>query len=146
MGPKQFSSLSKKYFGEILEPLGFETYELVNPLYHRTNDNKISQVIIPQLGSRGVWFDILIFVASPEIHQDFFKEFPNYVHDTSGGNCYLHPDTGVGFDQMMYRCRTKEGFIRNFLNQAKPALEQHALPYFDRIKSLNELVGISSIV
>lgn len=141
MGPKQFSSLVKMYFGKCLEPIGFDFFDLYNPLFHRSYDN-ISHVIMPQLGSRGVWFDILVFVASPQIHHRFFTDFPNYVHDTSGGRCYLHPDTGVGFDQMTYRCRTQEGFIRNFRNLAQPALERHALPYLEQFRSVEDLQGL----
>jgi len=143
MGPKEFGDLSQKYFGSWLTTKGFEIDAIgQRPVYYRYSESEICQLIIPQLGGRGVWFDVLMFVGHKKLLPDFFLDFPNKVYDVTGGRCYLHPETGVGFDQYQYRCRTEEGFVRNFDQHAKPALEKFGIPYLDSLNKIDDLIKI----
>ena len=141
MSPKTFSRLSRQYFGTFLAPYGFLTTRENSPLYYRINEHNIYHIISPRLGSRGVWFDIMVYGHSPQLRDTFNDDFPENLTVPSGGLSYLHPKTGVGIDQKLYRSRTEEGFVRNFKNEAKPALEHFGLPYLDKLKTLDDVIA-----
>jgi len=141
MGPKKFAQMSRKFMGTLLSSHGFETIGEVSPIYYRVNENDIYHFISPRLGSRGVWFDIMVFGHSPILQDNFHEEFPDNLGVTADSLGYLHPVTGVGMDQQMYRCRTEEGFVRNFNQQAKPALEKFALPYLDKLQTIDDVIA-----
>ncbi len=141
MSPKTFSRLSREYFGTFLAPYGFLITDERSPLYYRINDNEIYHIVLPQLGSRGVWFDVNVFGHSPRLRENFYEEFPDSVTIPSDSFSYLHPKTGVGIDQKLYPSRTEEGFVRNFKNEAKPALEHFGLPYLDKLKTLDDVIA-----
>jgi len=141
MGPKKFTHMSRKYFGELLLKYGFSATDGDSPVFYRINQNDIYHIIFPMLGSRGVWFDLSVLGHSPILKDTSFENFPESVQDVTGGFSYLHPITGVGPDQKCYRCRTEEGFIRNFNQEAKPALEKFGLPYLDKLQTIDDVIA-----
>ena len=141
---EKFSRISRKYFGELLHDYGFDTERDKSPIFYRKNAEDIYHIVSPKLGSRGVWYDINVFAHSPRISSDFYELFPKCVDIPSDLFSFLNPTTGVGFDQYMYRCRTEEGFIRNFEQLAKPAMIDFAIPYLDSIKTIESLVATIS--
>lgn len=141
MSPKKFSLMSRKYIGTFLSLYKFEAIGEKSPLYYRVNENDIYHIVSPRLGSRGVWFDVMVYGHSPKLRDTFEQDFPEKLTVPSDSLSYLHPITGVGIDQEMYRCRTDEGFIRNFNQQAKPAIEKFGLPYLDKLKTLDDVIA-----
>lgn len=141
MGPKKFTQMSRKYFGNYLKPYGFSTIRDSSPLYYRINENDVYHIISPRLGSRGVWFDIMVYSHSPLLEDTFHQDFPDKLGVPSDSLSYLDPITGVGFDQKCYRCRTEEGFVRNFNQQAKPAIEEFGLPYLDKLQTIDDVIA-----
>ena len=141
MGPKKFTHMSRKHFGNFLKLHSFSTIRDSSPLYYRINDNDIYHIISPRLGSRGVWFDIMVYSHSPLLEDTFLQDFPESLGVPSDSFSYLHPETGVGPDQKCYRCRTEEGFVRNFNQEAKPALQEFGLPYLDKIQTIDDVVA-----
>ena len=141
MSPSKFRIISRKYFGSYLSEFGFSSEKSNIPIYFRKNKNDVYHFIAPQLNSNGTWFDIDVFTHSPLIEDWFFDRFPDNLDIPSGSFKFLHPKTGVGFDQKLYRCRTEEGFIRNFTQQSKPALEKFGIPYLDKIQTIDDVIA-----
>jgi len=141
MGPKKFTQMSRKYFGELLAKYNFTSTDGNSPIFYRINENDVYHIVVPDLGSRGVWFDMKVFSHSPELLDSFHQDFPDRLGVPSDSFSYLHPITGVGPDQKCYRCRTEEGFVRNFNQEAKPALEEFGLPYLDKIQTIDGVVA-----
>ena len=140
MKEKQFDLLAKEHFGLILEPIGFSVERSRYSTFHRQASDDIYHVIMPDLSSDGTWFDIRVFATSPLIEPQFDKLFPDDVGIPSDSFSLLHPKFGVGARQQKFRCKTEEGFVRNFNKEVVPALESKALPYLDGINSLNDLM------
>ena len=135
----EFDKLAREYFGEVLKPYGFSAeksqyctfYRQVGELYH---------VVMPDLNSDGTSFIIRVFVTSSLIEPNFDERFPDNVGIPSDVCSALHPRRGVSFRAHNYRCKSEEGFIRNFNTDAKPALLEKALPYLDEITSVQDML------
>lgn len=140
MKEKQFDLLAKENFSRILKPHGFSADLSKYSTFYREASGNIYHVIMPDLSTDGSWFDIRVFATSSVIEPDFSKSFPDEVGIPSDSFSLLHPRFGVGARQQKYRCKTEEGFIRNFNKDVIPALEDKAIPYFGDINSLKDLV------
>lgn len=139
MKEKQFDLLVKENFGRILKPHGFSSDLSKYSTFYREVSDNIYHVIMPDLSADGSWFDIRVFATSSVIEPDFSGRFPDEIGVPSDSFSLLHPRFGVGARQQKYRCKTEEGFVRNFNKDVMPALEDKAIPYLDEINSLKDL-------
>ncbi len=137
----EFKKLSKEYIGDYLQEFGFSCEGSKHALYNRKYSDDVYHFIWPQLNSHGTWFDVMVFAHSPKILEGFYDKFQDNLEVTSDVFSFLHPITGVGRDQKIYRCNYKEGFIRNFNQVAKPAIEKFALPYLDGIVTVEDVLN-----
>lgn len=96
---------------------------------------------MPDKSQRHPRYDIKVFPHSPELDPDFDKKFPDLLGVTTDILGYLHSKTGVGADQEWYWCRTDEGFVRNFEEKVKPALVNYAIPFREKISSIQDMQG-----
>lgn len=140
MKEQQFDALAKEYFGAVLKPKGFSSDQSKRSTFYRQAPGDIYHVILPDLSSDGSWFDIRVFATSPLIEPQFDEVFPDELGIPSDSFSLLHPKFGVGLRQQKFRCKTEDGFVRNFHKDAVPALEEKALPYLDSINSLQDLI------
>lgn len=140
MKEKQFDLLAKENFGRILKPHGFSADLSKYSTFYREVSDNIYHVIMPDLSTDGSWFDIRVFATSSLIEPGFSEGFPDEVGIPSDSFSLLHPRFGVGARQQKYRCKTEEGFIRNFSKDVISALEDKAIPYLDEINSLKDLM------
>lgn len=140
MTPKKFDALARRYFGELLAPKGFSCSGSEAATFYRHVSPDIVHFVLVDLGSSGSWYDVKVFASSPKIEPEFEKKFPDDVGVPSGSLCYLHPVSGVGPDQKRYPCKTEEDFARAFRAEVAPALEAKALPYLDKISSIQTLL------
>ncbi len=140
MTPKKFDALAKRYFGELLEPKGFSCSGSEASTFYRHVPPDIVHFILVDLGSGGSWYDVKVFASSPKIEPEFENKFPDSVGVPSGSLCYLHTSSGVGPDQKRYSCKTEEDFVRVFSSEVAPAIDAKAIPYLDRISSIQSLL------
>ncbi len=142
MKQAEFISAARKHFGEFLSPLGFSYEKSRHSTFHRRASDDVFHFIIPSLSRDGTWFDVKVFAQSPLIQPQFSDLFPDDLGIPSQLASNLHPDRGVGVHHKAYRCNKIDGFIRNFDNEVVPALKIHALPYLDKLKTLQDLLPI----
>ncbi len=137
MKRKNFNKLAKEYFGEILEPFGFTSSLSKQCTFYRELPNGLFHIIAPNLGARGVDCNVMVYVTSTEISENFEMKFPDEIGSPSN-RCYLNTDYGISSGGESFRCNKEEGFIRNFLKKIEPALKTHAIPFLDSIKYLDD--------
>jgi hypothetical protein len=124
----------------VLEPYGFSADLSKYSTFYREVSGGIFHVIKPDLSNDGSWFDIRVFATTPLIEPDFNARFPDEVGIPSDSFSLLHSRFGIGARQQKFRCKTEEGFTRNFNKEVAPALVEKAIPYLDNISSINDLV------
>ncbi len=139
LSSKLFHRYARKAFGEVLEPFGFLCQGTKYSTFWRKINKDIYHFILPDLSLRNFLYDLHVFPHSPVLDEEFRRKFPDDLGFTTDSFSYLHSKTGVGPDQQGYRCRTKEGFLRNFNNLVKPALLNYAVPYLDQIKTIEDM-------
>ncbi len=140
MTPKQFDREARDAFSGVLSSEGFESSASKHCTFYRQVTDDLWHLIVPDIGSRGVWYDVKVFATSSRIEPLFSERFPDELGVPADVCCYLDPTHGVGPRQYQYRCRTVEGFQRGFASLVRPALAEHALPYLEGITGLEALV------
>ena len=142
MTPAKFDKLATSLFGEVLEPKGFSSEKSRHCTFYRQVSDEIYHIVLPDKGRDGSWYDVKVFPASPAIDPMFEKEFPDYLGFPSAPHAYLHSITGVGPDQEQFHCRTDDGMKRNFDKKVQPALVDKAVPFLDRIRTLQDMIPV----
>jgi hypothetical protein len=139
MNNTDFDRAIEVELGSHLRDLGFSSEGSQYCTFHRKFSEEIYHFVIPDISTDGTWFDVRVFGHSPRIDPLFYERFPDSLGIPSGSVSFLHDLTGVGPDQKRYRCRTKDGLIRNVRTEVLPAIHTHAIPYLNKITSLREL-------
>lgn len=142
LSAKQFLRIAKKAFGEALEPYGFTSQESKNCTFYKKINEEIHHLIRPVCSSRLPQYNIWVFPHSPKIETNFVALFPDKLSPPTDCWCNLHSTEGIGPSQDCFWCRTEEGFLRNFSEKVQPNLVKHALPYLERIKTVQDLVPL----
>lgn len=141
MREKEFIEIAKKYFGDILEEFGFSCEQSEGCTFYKTIEN-VCLVIKPVLNRDGTFFRIYIYATSPLIDPRFEENFPDFLGIPMDVCSYLHPRRGVSFREHRYRCRTEEGFVKNFNKDAKLALIEKAIPYLRQINAIQDMIPL----
>jgi len=125
----------------ILTPHGFSTEGSKKSVFHRQVSADVFHCVVPWLkGQGGTKFAIRVLVTSPLVDISFPTSFPDELGMPNDRETGLDPIKGVTFhSNHTFRGNKKEGFIRNFNNQAKPAIVKYAIPYLDKIDTLKKL-------
>ena len=136
MKSREFYREMKKLLLPVLTPYGFVNTGSRKAVFYRQQTEDVYHIIAPWLvGRGGQWFDLKVMVKSPTIDTDFAERFP----DNFGSACTLTPNGLNLSDTHVFRGNKLEGLIRNFKNQAHPALIEHAIPALDQVKTLKDL-------
>ena len=143
MRSREFYKLSAELMSPVLKPQGFNNDGSKRSVFHRQVSDNIFHCIIPWLKGRGgATFEIRVLATSPLIDIEFAERFPDELGMPLDRMTDLDPTKGVTFiSDHTFRGNKKEGFIRNFNNQAKPAIIEHAIPYLDKIDTLEKLLS-----
>jgi hypothetical protein len=144
MTNRTFERIALELFGEVLCPAGFVHERSQHCTFYRKIQDDLYHVVLPDPGTRGVWYDVKVFPTSPVLEPLFEERFPDNLSVPSDSSCYLSA-TGVGPDQETYHCRTEEGFRRNFSLHCKPALTSYGVPYLDAVIRFEDLVPLVGI-
>ena len=141
MKEMEFNSLAKIHFGEVLELYGFSCEKSKHCTFYKAV-NDVFHIVMPDLSHDGTKFNIRVFVTSPLLEPNFERKFPDYLGIPADVCSSLHPSCGVSFRSHSYRCKLKEGFIRNFNNDIKSALTEKGIPYLNEINSIKSLLPL----
>lgn len=139
MTKAEFKRLARTHFDPGLVPHGFSTEGSKHSFYWRKISDDIYHFIFASPLRRLDRFDINVFASSSFIHPDFWDRFPDELPFPNGGQGYLS-ENGVGDYQKLYFCRNEEAFLISFNRDVRVQLIDYALPYLDRIKTLEELI------
>ena len=138
---REFYKLSNELMKPLLSPYGFTNNTSKKSVFHRQVSDDIYHFIVPWLmGRGGTRFEIKVLATSPLIDPRFSDRFPDHLSMPDDRKTDLDPVKGVTFRAShTYRGNKKEGFVRNFNNQAKPAIIKYAIPHLDKIQTLKQL-------
>lgn len=141
MTPKQFDKVANELFGAVLGPLGFSNDRSKFCTFHRKTSDEIYHIVLPDRGTRGAWYDVKVFPASPIVAPSFETQFPDSLGTPSDRWSFLN-DCGVGPDQQQFNCKSEENLRQRFESTVRPLLLTKAIPYLDRIQTVQDMVPL----
>jgi hypothetical protein len=140
MTKAEFKRLIRANFDPILTPHGFSCEGSKRCVYWRKVSDEIYHIISPDALRRVDRYDVVVYATSPVIEEDFFDKFPDWVPYTNGDVGYLSPERGVGDYQKLYFCGNPDAFMTSFKRDTAPALANIAVPYLDKIQTMEDLI------
>ncbi len=140
MTKTEFKRLVRINFDPLLNSHGFSCKDSKRCVYWRKAPNDIYHIISPDVLRGGERYDVVVYASSPVIYGDFWDRFPDWIPYTNGNNGYLSPEEGVGDYQKLYFCRNPDAFMNSFKRDVAPALMNIAIPYLDKIQTIEDLI------
>ncbi len=141
MTPKLFDKTVREFFRPVLQEHGFTTDRSQHCTFHRKASDQIYHFIVPDLGSRGAWYDIKVFPSSPLIDPFFVERFPDDMGIPSDSWSYLS-ERGVGMDQGQFNCKSEENFVQRFEKTVRELLINSAIPYLNQFQTIENLIPV----
>jgi hypothetical protein len=141
MTPKQFDRFAGQMFGSALVPAGFSTETSHRCTFYRKVSKEVYHVVMPDLGSRGAWYDVKVFPASPLIDPLFDSRFPDDLGIPTDRWSYLG-EHGVGLDQQKFNCKSEDNCRHRFEASVRPLLVEKAIPYLDGIRTVDDMIPL----
>jgi hypothetical protein len=139
MKPAEFDKLARGLFGSVLSPLGFSCELSKMSVFYREVRSGFYHVVMPDLGSRGVWYDVKVFAFASVFEPLFDQRFPDSIGIPTDWFCYLS-ERGVGPDQTQFNCKSEDNFRRRFETTVGPLLKSVAVPYLSQFSSMKDLL------
>ena len=140
MTKAEFKRLIRTSFDPILTPHGFSCEGSKRCAYWRKASDEIYHFISPDALRGGDRYDVVVYASSPQIYGDFWDRFPDWVPYTNGNNGYLSPEDGISDYQKLYFCGNPDAFMTSFKRDTGPALINIAIPYLDKIQTMEDLI------
>lgn len=146
MKAKQFDKAVRAALGPVLEPLGFTAVESKRSTFTRRvanehQDDGVVHVILPDRSTRGNWFDVKVFPASPHTSPIFHLRFPDNLGVTTGSRSYLG-EKGVGTDQTMFSSAREDSVQKAVNLRLGRLLREHAVPYLDQFRTVEDMLPV----
>lgn len=141
MTPKQFDKAALKLFGSVLQEHGFSSEGSRYCTFHRKASDEVYHFIIPDPGSRGAWYDIKVFPASPALDPLFTEHFPDDLGIPSDSWSRLS-ERGVGLDQGRFNCKSEENFENRFEKTVRDLLVSTAIPFLDQFRQVADMLPV----
>jgi hypothetical protein len=139
MNRKQFYNIAAGLFGDVLGPTGFSKDRSRYCTFYRQASAEVYHFIAPAPWTGVPWYDVKVFPSSPVIDPLFDTRFPDALGIPTDTWCYLS-SRGVGPDQETFNCKYEENLRRRFVKTVRPLLIDVAVPYLDRIRSVEEMI------
>ncbi|MFG0266672.1 MAG: hypothetical protein ACF8AM_16225 [Rhodopirellula sp. JB055] len=139
MKPDSFDNIAKELFGRALEPLGFSCSGSKTSVFHRKVDGDIYHLVMPDLGTRGAWYDVKVFPFWSRLDPQFVERFPDSLGVPTDVFCFLS-ERGIGPDQKQFNCKSEDNFRSRFEKTVEPLLASVAVPYLDRFQNVRDLL------
>jgi hypothetical protein len=137
---EQFFELTRSLFGSVLTHCGFTCEKSAHSVFTRSS-GVVVHVIGPDLGRGQGWYDVKVFPTSPLIDPLFHDRFPDGLSFPTG-DFHLLSEEGVGSRQQQFSAKHEEVVKDGFHRRVKPLLENYAVPYFDRLQSVSDLIPL----
>lgn len=137
MKGQQFWTTLEPLLGAVLRPHGFSSTGSSGATFHRVSPAGVYHLIAPDRGTGGDWFDVKVFATLPALDPLFKQQFPDNLGIPSDSFSYLSR-YGIGVDQMRFSCRTVRDLREEFDGRVRQLLETVALPYLDRLQTLQD--------
>lgn len=141
MTPKAFDKIAREMFSETLSPYGFVCDESDRSTFYRSVGGGIWHVIMPDVGSRGAWYDVKVFPCCEHLQARFRDRFPDELGIPTDSFCYLS-QRGVGMDQDQFACKTEGGCRSSYRNTVSRLLSEVAVPYLSQFRTLRDLLPV----
>jgi len=142
MKVKEFDRHAKTLFGATLSKYGFESTQSKHCTFVRELPGDVFHFVMPDPGTRGVWFDVKVFATSPVLDPLFRQHFPDYLGIPADSYCYLNKRSGVGPHQQTFEFDTAQRLESVCAQQVAPLLLEKALTYLDAIRSIQDLLPL----
>lgn len=139
MKSQQFDKLANEAFGSVLTPEGFSNDRSRYCTFYREVSDGFYHIVMPDLGTRGAWYDVKVFAYSACLTPRFEEFFPDDLGIPTDIFCHL-ASNGIGPDPMEFNCKNEENFRRRFTSTVAPLLESVAIPYLATFQSLEDLL------
>jgi hypothetical protein len=140
MTKTEIKRLIRASFDPILSPRGFSCDETANVVYWRKVESNIYHIVAVSALQQNTRYQIVVFGTSPVVDADFETRFPHDLHIVNAPACYLSQEEGVSDYQKLYFCGTLDAFKTSFERDAAPALINSAIPYLDKLETLQDLI------
>ena len=140
MTKTEFKRAIRINFDPILTPHGFSCEGSTRCCYWRKASDEIYHIISPSMRRYGDRYDITVYATSPLIYEDFSANFPDWVPYTNGNHGYLSPEDGISSYAKAYFCNNPDAFMTSFKRDTAPALTNIAIPYLDKIQTMQDLM------
>lgn len=98
-------------------------------------------IILPDLGRSGGWYDVKVFPASPLLDPQFEECFPDDLALPTDSWSYLS-ERGLGPSQETFNCKHEDNMRRRFQKTVGPLLITKAIPYLDRIRTIEDMLPL----
>ena len=141
MTANEFYVIANELFGKVLIPLGFTNDGSNRCTFYRRAGVGMYHVVMPDIGSRGAWFDVRVFPHAPAIYPLFEQRFPDSLGIPTDRFSLLS-EREVGPTQSQFNCKNEENLRRVFARTVEPALLKVAIPYLDRFQSVADLIPV----
>lgn len=141
MTTHDFDLVANELFGGVLTPLGFTNERTERCTFYRTVGDGIYHFIMPDIGSRGAWYDVRVFPHSPAIYPLFERRFPDDL-GVPTDRFSLLSEQEVGATQSQFNCKNEENFRRGFATKIGPLLLKVAVPYLDRFQTVADIIPV----
>jgi hypothetical protein len=139
MTPREFDEVANENLAKILLPFGFENTDTSRCTFYRKSGQDVYHFVMPDIGSRGVWYDVKVFPTSPLIYPLFAIKFPDDLGIPTR-DYYLNEWEGVSQTRQQFPCRTREGYLRELERQVVPLLLNKAVPFLDRFVTVEAML------
>lgn len=139
MKSKQFDVIAKELFSSALEAYGFSCDKSRSSVFYREVSPDCFHAILPDLGTRGAWYDVKAFPFATVLDPLFEKHLPDSVGAPTDTYCYLSK-YGVGRNQVLFSCETEEEFRRQFASEVGTLLAVISIPYLEQFSSLKDML------
>jgi hypothetical protein len=141
MTTHEFDSICNELFGRVLIPLGFTNEYTEKCTFYRKIGDNVYHFIMPDIGSRGAWYDVRVFPHSPAIYPLFEQRFPDNLGIPTDRFSLLS-EREVGATQSQFNCKSEDSLRRGFATTVGPLLLKVALPYLDCFQTVADIVPV----
>ena len=141
MTPSRFFRSARDLFAETLVPMGFSCERSISCTFSRLVGEGLWHVIMPDVGTKGAWYDVKVFPCCERLQARFSERFPDQLGIPTDSFCYLS-ERGVGLDQALFPCGTESRLRSGYESTVSRLVEGVAVPYLGQFQTLRDVLPV----
>ena len=141
MTPSRFFRSARDLFAETLVPMGFSCERSNACTFYRLAGEGLWHIIMPDLGTRGAWYDVKVFPCFDRLQARFHDRFPDELGIPTDSFCYLS-ERSVGLDQALFPCSTESHLRSCYVRTVSGLLGRVAVPYLSQFQTLGDVLPV----